>query len=185
MYQQRVEPDDTEIIGLWQPTRGEDAPDLAPRADDWYAVVDDIETGRVVLVASPWPGVDDTGHLVFDEEEWLLDLPVGRLQEAVDRERRASGQPAPTRALRIGDAFHIRSPHGLDGTDPSPEQWRMVDVTRAARRSARAAQLVAANPALRTSGTEAADGPASEPSPGEGDDRPPGRPTAGASAPVI
>ena len=149
MYQQRAVPVEPQTLGLWEPKVEPEDLVFAPAADDRYAVVDDIEEERAVVVLSPWPQVDDRGHLVFSDEATSRDHSLGDLQAVVDSQRRAAGQPAPDRPLRIGDVFWVRGdlPEADDSASADAE---VLDVTRAARAAARAAFLVAANPALRT-----------------------------------
>lgn len=137
------------VRGRWRPQVEGEGLRLTLAARDCYVVVDDIEAGRAVLVSSPWPEVDDLGHLVFGDQATSLDLPLGELQAAVDRQRQAAGQPAPDRPVRVGDVFWVRPPASKAGAG-DPDRWRILDVTRAARRCAHAALLVAANPALRS-----------------------------------
>jgi hypothetical protein len=164
---------------VWRPKIEPEGLPFAPRAGDWYAVVDDLEVDLAVVVISPWPAVDELGHLVFEDEAVSRDARLDALQRAVDRRRKAAGQPAHDRAVRVGDVFWLRTPaREMETGDPG--RWRILDVTRAARQAARAALLVAANPALRA--VEPA--PAAEP---EESDETGGRPaprTGAASAAV-
>lgn len=180
MYQQREEPD-VEVVparGPWRPEVEGAGAALVPQEGDRYVVVDDVEAGRVVLVIDGWPVVDGAGHLVFTGRAAIRDVTVARFQGAVDAQRAQAGQPAAGRPLRVGDVFWVRP--GQDGRFERPQQWQVLDVTAAARRAARAAQLVAVNPALRSTGH--AGGPES-PTPGTRGG--PLRPPPGATAATV
>lgn len=179
MYQQRgeVEAGTWAVQGLWLP-QGEGVA-VAAGEGDWYVVVDDMQAGQVILVIDAWPGVDAAGRLVFAAGCVSRSLLVARFQAVVDAQRALHGQPAADRALRVGDVFWVRD--GGDTRLRSPSRWQVVDVTGPARRAARAAQLVAASPGLRT---EAA-GPAG-PGGGEGGQAPGGSAAgAGAASPAV
>ena len=184
MYQQRRQsaPAARRVAGVWRPEPEGTAVVFAPESGDRYGVVDDLEAGQVILVLDRWPTVDAAGHLVFPGRAMTRNLPVGQFQGLVDAQRAASGQPAPDRALRVGDVFWIRV--GEDSRLEGPEQWRILDVTGPARRAARAAQLVAANPALRqpepAPATRAA-GPDGQPD----GDAPESRPATGVASPAV
>lgn len=157
MYQQRGEPERQAQLprGLWRPSPEGEAIQFEPSTRDWYAVVDDLEADRVLVVLDRWPAVDGSGHLLFTGASVIRDFPVTELQGCVAQQRTLAGQPAADRALRVGDVFWIRS--ATDARRASPGTWQILDVTGPARRAARAAQLVGANPALR--------GPAEAPEP--------------------
>lgn len=151
MYQQRAVPDAKalELRGPWIPAV--EAADLvfAPDLQDRYAVVDDLEVDRVVVTLDRWPQVDGLGHLVFSGDALLRDFPRTRFQRLVNVSRLRAGQPAPDRPLRVGDVFWVRA--GAGARLGRAVQWEILDVTGPARRVARAAQAVAASPAVRTS----------------------------------
>ena len=154
MYQQRSKPRRGSRAGrgVWQPEPEGVVSEFAPGVGDRYAVVDDVEAGQVILVLDRWPNVDAAGHLVFSGTAVIRDFPASVFQALVDQQRAQAGQPAADRALRVGDVFWIRA--GADKPLDTPSEWRVLDVTGPARRAARAAQLVAANPALRTATTQ-------------------------------
>ena len=149
MYQQRSAPQQDSWVdrGLWRPAPEGEAIEFSPAAGDRYAVLDDLEAEHVILVLDRWPTVDAAGHLVFSGAAVAWDFPASEFQALVDQRRTEAGQPAADRALRVGDVFWIRV--GDDKRLEAPAGWRLLDVTSPARRAARAAQLVAANPALR------------------------------------
>lgn len=180
MYQQRSGPgrETREDRGAWRPQPEGELVGFAPVVGDWHAVVDDIEAERVMLVLDLWPNVDGAGHLVFVGEAVTRDFPMAQFQDLVDRQRARGGQPAADRALRVGDVFWIRT--DADERSGDPARWRILDVTGPARRAARAAQLVAANPALRASSAET-QREAREPSA----ETPPQRPATGAAPPAV
>ena len=161
LYQQRGEAEvgSWQVQGLWLPD-GEGVA-VTAEAGDWYVVVDDVQAGQVILVIDAWPGVDAAGRLVFTAGSASRSFPLARFQAVVDAARAARGQPAADRALRVGDVFWVRD--GGDTRLRSPGRWRIADVTAPARRAARAAQLVAASPALRTEATETFGAGAGEP----------------------
>jgi hypothetical protein len=154
VYQQRgeVEAGSWQVQALWLPEA--DGVVIAPGQGDWYVVVDDVQAGQVILVIDAWPGVDAAGRLVFSAGCVSRSFPVARFQAVVDAQRTSQGQPAADRALRVGDVFWVRD--GGDTRLRSPGRWQVVDVTGPARRAARAAQLVAASPGLRTEATGSA-----------------------------
>jgi len=105
----------------------------------WYAVVDDIEEGTVVLQIASWPKLDAGNHLRFDaiyEQHYPLDA----LQQLVNRERARHGQPAADRPLRTGDAFSIQC-EGRPGEDVIGPEFKgsVLDITAAARKQAKIA----------------------------------------------
>lgn len=180
MYRQRSEPDRGTLAGrgLWRPQpEGEDV-GFAPAEGDWYGVVDDVEGDRVVLVFDAWPNVGGAGNLVFAGDAVTRDFPIADFQRLLDRQRMLAQQPAADRALRVGDVFWIRTDTEQHLRDAA--LWRILDVTGPARRAARAAQLVAANPALRAPALEARVHPA-DPSPAT----PPQRPASGSASPAV
>jgi hypothetical protein len=183
VYQQRGEvPAGTWAVqGLWLPQGEGVAVSAVP--GDWYVVVDDVQAGQVILVIDAWPGVDAAGRLVFAAGCVSRSLPVARFQAVVDAQRAAHGQPAADRALRVGDVFWVRD--GGDIRLRAPSRWQVVDVTGPARRAARAAQLVAASPGLRTEAGPAS--PGSGPSGGPGSGSPAGgsAAVAGAASPAV
>ncbi len=122
---------------------------------DWYAVVDDIAEGTVVLQIASWPKLDKGNHLRFDviyEKDYLLD----ELQQVVNRERAQHGQPAADRPLRIGDAFSIQCEDRPGGNVISSEfKGSILDITAAAREQAKVAMYGAV--ARKLSPNEASD----------------------------
>jgi hypothetical protein len=163
-----------EIRNRWRPRLEPAELDFAPAAGDYYAVVDAIESGRVVLVLSRWPDVDAVGHLVFSGDDVTRDFTLDEWQPVVTRQRAAVGQPAPDRDPRVGDAFWVRIPDG--DVEASPlAGWNLVDVTRPARRAAHAALLTAANPELR----------AASAAPRTVEAEPPEPPPTGSAAPAV
>lgn len=167
---------------MWRPEPEGADTDFAPEAGDRYGVVDDLEAGQVILVLDRWPTVDAAGHLVFPGRAVIRNVPVGQFQGLVDAQRAGGGQPAADRALRVGDVFWIRA--GDDSRLERPGQWRILDVTGPARRAARAAQLVAANPALRQPAPDPATRAAS-PDGQPGGDAPESRPATGVASPAV
>lgn len=115
---------------------------------DWYAVVDDIAEGTVVLQIASWPKVDRGSHLRFDEiyeQTYTLD----ELQQVVNRERSQNGQPAADRSLRTGDAFLIRCDHRPRENVIDPKfKGSLLDITAAAREQAKIAMYGAIAPRL-------------------------------------
>ena len=182
MYQQRSAPAPTSLQGrgVWRPRVEPEEVELEPEAEDRYAVVDDIEGERVVLVLDPWPQVGASGHLVFSGQVVTRDFLAADLQRLVNRQRAAAQQPAASRALRVGDVFWLRA-DGDRGLHLS-QGWRLLDITGPARRAARAAQIVAANPALRA----LTDKPVGEPEePSTDADTQAQRPAAGTAPPAV
>jgi hypothetical protein len=178
MYAQRSGPQPNVVQGLWLPRAEPEGVELRPQDGDLYAVVDDLEGDRAVVVLDQWPQVDGSGHLVFPGDAETRDFAIADLQRLVNRRRSQAGQQAPDRALRVGDVFWIRG--ASDADLATAQNWQILDITGPARRAARAAQLVAANPALRAS--------ASEPTPGPGElsaDTPAQRPATGAAPPAV
>ncbi|MDO8143826.1 MULTISPECIES: hypothetical protein [unclassified Isoptericola] len=166
------------VLRLWTPAPEGDRVRFAPDPDDRYAVVDDLEAEHVILVLDRWPQVDGVGHLVFTEHPQVRSFRVSTFQQHVDARRAQAGQPAPGRALRVGDVFWVRA-----GDDPrwnDPRRWQLLDVTASARRAAHAAQVVAVNPAMRLREADVAHESSGPPSP-EG----PRRPPAGAAASTV
>jgi hypothetical protein len=110
----------------------------------WYAVVDDIAEGTVVLQIASWPKLDSGGHLRFDviyEQPYPLDA----LQQVVNRWRAENGQPAADRPLRTGDAFSIQCEDRPGDNLISPEfEGSVLDITAAAREQAKIAMYGAA-----------------------------------------
>ena len=106
---------------------------------DWYAVVDDIAEGTVVLQIASWPKLDRGNHLRFDviyEQPYPLDA----LQQVVNRGRAQHGQPAADRPLRTGDAFSIQCEDRPGENVISPEfEGSVLDITAAAREQAKIA----------------------------------------------
>lgn len=119
----------------------------------WYAVVDDIAEGTVVLQIASWPKLDRGGHLRFDviyEQPYPLDA----LQQVVNQERAQHGQPAADRPLRIGDAFSIQCEDRPGENVINPEfEGSVLDITAAAREQAKIAMYGAV--ARKLSPTEA------------------------------
>ncbi len=167
---------------MWHPEPEGANTDFAAEVGDRYGVVDDLEAGQVILVLDRWPTVDATGHLVFPGRAVTRNMPVGQFQGLVNAQRAAGGQPAADRALRVGDVFWICA--GDDSRLERPGQWRILDVTGPARRAARAAQLVAANPALRQPAPDPATGAAS-PDGQPDEDAPESRPATGVASPAV
>jgi len=108
-------------------------------AGNWYAVVDDIGEGIVVMQIASWPKLDKGNHLRFDEI-FVQAYPLDRLQKLVNKERKLNNQPASDRPLRTGDAFSIES-----ADRPGKEllktgyQGRILDITASAREQAKIA----------------------------------------------
>lgn len=181
MYRQRGEQvaERRESQYRWHPRIEAGRFEFDPAADDYYAVVDDIESGRAVLVLSRWPNVDALGHLVFSTEEASRDVPLDELQPVVDSQRAAAGQPAADRPLRVGDAFSVRIPDGsIESSDIAG--WQLIDVTGPARQAAHAALLTAANPELRTGAVAERETPTPDQA-----DEPLEPPPTGAAAPTV
>lgn len=106
---------------------------------DWYAVVDDIAEGTVVLQIANWPKLDRGNHLCFDKI-YEQSYPLDALQQVVNRDRSRYGQPAADRPLRTGDAFRIRCKDRPGENVISPEfQGNVLDITAAAREQAKIA----------------------------------------------
>jgi hypothetical protein len=119
----------------------------------WYAVVDDIAEGTVVLQIASWPNLDKDSHLRFDviyEQPYPLDA----LQQVVNRGRAQHGQPAADRPLRTGDAFSIQCEDRPGENVISPKfEGSVLDITAAAREQAKIAMYGAV--ARKLSPTEA------------------------------
>ena len=186
MYQQRDEPETTELVGLWEPsivTVDGVAIEFVPRRDDAYVVLDEMISDQVRLAVAAWPNVDEGGRLRFSGSgSASLAVEHQRLQDEVDRLRESEGQLA--RPVRIGDVFLVR---GLGGE--SGDWERLLDVTGAARRAAnRAGVRAVAQPTeeVQTGGIEPVEA-APEPSwrrppeqlPAAPPVRPPAEPTPG------
>ncbi len=122
---------------LWKPEGVE------PRGNDWYVAVDDIENGIASLEISVWPEVADDGSLHF--EEILDSRPVlaEDLQKSINRLRKKNAQAAPTRSLRVGDAFWVRAAKLPADAWPATG-IDLRDVTADARQAAKDAMLRAA-----------------------------------------
>ena len=138
MYQQREEPQTTDLVGLWKPQvlrADEKVIEFAPEPGDVYVVLDELISDQVRLAVSPWPEVDEGGRLRFSESG---SEPAGfervELQTELDRRRETEGQlPRP---LRIGDVLMVR------GFGERTGGWEQVlDVTGPARRAASRAGL--------------------------------------------
>lgn len=111
-----------------------------------YAVVEDIDDGRLVLEVSQWPRLDQDGRLVFHGDPFQLSLDLAHVQERVDARRDRGTTTDPRRALRIGDVFLMA---GLEEGDTALDgRTRIVDITRAAREAAKAALYSAAASAV-------------------------------------
>jgi hypothetical protein len=134
---------------LWSPAspEGVDNPfdRISCRRADLYVTVDEIEEARARLVVAPWPSVDGTGRLRFptgavegdeipDPAESELSIDLAVLQELVDQGRVEMAQPAPYRALRVGDTFWLRG-----AIEEGVPRGELVDITYAARAEAKAA----------------------------------------------
>jgi hypothetical protein len=116
---------------------------------DWYAVVDDIAEGTVVLQIASWPKLDKGSHLRFDEI-YEQAYPFDTLQQVVNRERARHGQPAADRSLRTGDAFLIQSEDRPGENVISPQfKGSLLDITAAAREQAKIAMYGAVAPRLK------------------------------------
>jgi hypothetical protein len=180
MYQQRSTPEPGTLQGRgpWRPRVEPEGSELVPGPADSYVVVDDLEADRVILVLDPWPQVGASGHLVFSGPAVVRDFPVATLQSLVDDQRARAGQPAANRPLRVGDVFWVRA--DADGRRQAPQTWSILDITGPARRAAHAAQLVAANPALRTATDQHAGEPEEPTSAAQ-----PQRPSASAAPPAV
>jgi len=106
---------------------------------DWYAVVDDIEEGTVVLEIASWPKLDKGNHLLFDTV-YIQTYPLDVLQQVVNQERANHAQPAAERPLRTGDAFSIKCEDRPGENVISPEfKGDILDITAAAREQAKIA----------------------------------------------
>lgn len=106
---------------------------------DWYAVVDDIAEGTVVLEIASWPKLDKGSHLRFDVI-YVQSYPLDALQQVANRGRAQHGQPAADRPLRTGDAFWIQCEDRPGENVVSPEfDGRVLDITAAAREQAKIA----------------------------------------------
>jgi len=123
---------------------------IEPRSRDTYVVIDDIEDAVAKVHASPWPGVDRDGRLVFapPERRESTAFQVDALYDAIAAHRSRSNQLGQDRSLRVGDVFLVRG-YG-DVHDPRPmDAWDdILDVTRDARYAARAAFYGALVPVL-------------------------------------
>jgi hypothetical protein len=106
---------------------------------DWYAVVDDVAEGAVVLQIASWPKLDRGNHLRFDDI-FKRAYPLDALQQVVNRERSRHGQPAADRPIRTGDAFAIRCKDRPGESLISREfEGNVLDITAAAREQAKIA----------------------------------------------
>ena len=148
MYQQRAVPDLPALDASepWpvriQRTDGSEA-ELPPRPGDWYVAVDDLAYGRVVFQAAPWPSLDGSGRLAFEDVREIRTATVGEAQAAVDAARLGARQDM--RPLRIGDVFWVSGP----GLPDAVGVWRIrADVTRQAREAAKLALFSAVAPRL-------------------------------------
>lgn len=105
----------------------------------WYAVVDDIAEGTVVLQIASWPKLDQGNHLLFDDI-YKQSYPLGALQRVVNRGRTKQGQPAADRPLRTGDAFLIQcKDRPSEKVISSKFKGSVLDITAAAREQAKIA----------------------------------------------
>lgn len=127
---------------FWSPRVERDgklSPVTRMRETDWYAVVDDIAEGTVVLQIASWPKLDKGSHLRFDEI-YEQPYPLDALQKVVNRGRAQHGQPAADRPLRTGDAFSIQCEDRPGENVISPEfEGSVLDITAAAREQAKIA----------------------------------------------
>ena len=105
--------------------------------DEWYLVIDDLGGDVAICEFSSWPALDGDGRLAFEGQPWRLGRPLAEVQALVDRFRTASGQPAPDRPLRVGDAFAVRGPKR--GARSLRAVTGLLDVSAAARTAAKAA----------------------------------------------
>jgi len=150
MYEQRkVEPDSfrkREKEAFWTPgVSWEEKTDRLEGMgeNDWYAVVNDIQEGTIVLQIASWPELDRRGRLRF-AKIYEEDYPIEGLQQVVNSARTKAGQPGPDRPLRSGDAFWIHS-----ANEPGPDlltdtfDGKVVDITMAAREQAKIAMYAA------------------------------------------
>jgi hypothetical protein len=110
---------------------------------NWYAVVDDIAEGTVVLQIASWPKLDKGNHLRFDEI-YVQSYPLDALQQLVNKERIKNNQPAADRPLRTGDAFSIECDDRPSEDILSPEfKGSILDITASAREQAKIAMYSA------------------------------------------
>lgn len=105
--------------------------------DSSYVTIDERVGGRLGVVATSWPRVDDFG-LIFTDDIETAWFDVGDVQRVVDEARNRAEQTQ--RPVRTGDAFWV---HGFN-TD-NPFTWGdVLDVTHDARALAKAAVAHAA-----------------------------------------
>ena len=151
MFEQRVATDESARSAseeVWVPEGWPE--DVQPGESDWYAVVDELMDGTVVLAYAPWPHLDEVGRLAFGDEatdaRHVVSISEVRLQAIVDEARRESSlddDPAVVeRPLRVGDAFLVRSIEHAD----EPVVDVAADVTTYARTAAKKALYAAVAP---------------------------------------
>lgn len=105
----------------------------------WYAVVDDIIEGTVVLQIASWPKLDKGNHLRFDKI-FEKHYPLDALQKVINQGRDRHGQPAADRPLRTGDAFSIQCEKRPGKNIISSKfEGSILDITAAARKQAKIA----------------------------------------------
>lgn len=113
--------------------------------DDFYVVVDDIEEGMVTLDVAGWPHLDEQGRLAFTDLGTDRGIALSALHEIVTASRKAAGQPAPTRPIRVGDTFWVKGP---DWPDAELAKRKPIDITAPARSEAKATHYAAVAPAV-------------------------------------
>jgi hypothetical protein len=167
LFGQRAAPDPQsfKIHRLWRPAG------IRPRRGDSYVAIDELFDGVVTLAVANWPRVDRGGRLRFEESERVA-VDGDQLQAAVSRRRRAQGEDAWDRPLRIGDVFLVRGRRTAN-----PESWReIIDVSTAARDAAKVAANAAVAPAYE---------PDEELPPEEERDEPPEPPSGAVARPMV
>lgn len=154
----------TRPVRPWIPSNYADLPADRRRAllDKFqhYATVDDLEeegSGTVVLIITPWPGIDAQGRLRFartgagERSQAILDLDAAAFGEIVRQYRcRISPDGFPIagfageakilqeRPIRIGDAFALNAAAcALLRSDKPKDPVLLFDITKSARELAK------------------------------------------------
>ncbi len=133
-----------------------------------YAVVDDLEedaaAGTVVLIVTPWPGIDQQGRLRFahtadgERDEEIIDQQGDGLRTFINQYRcRLSEDGFPVagfagdakvlqeRPIRIGDAFALNdAAHAALHGEATPDPVLVFDITTSARELAKISYYAAA-----------------------------------------
>jgi hypothetical protein len=127
-------------------TGDEEPREVDVESGDYYAAVDDVADGMVVLSVSDWPRLDREGRLFWNTPPVELVVSGQEAKAIVNAGRSEAGITAPDRPIRVGDVFLVR---GLPDRHAGLGQASLVlDISAAARDAARVALYGAATSAL-------------------------------------